>query len=177
MLYEYQRATDSIPLGTVAMTTSECGQVDMTFSQAMQVLERMVDEGSRFANLERVLGCGAVFLLCHAGSDALGTNFLPKTGERFDDVIRALRNAGVDTMAGDYFDFRGRVVTWYHDHVLNGSPSGDTTTSERTPVPSSAYTEANQDALLVDAVENLSEQDPCLSWSCPAFPPDLLIFE
>ncbi|KAK3613244.1 hypothetical protein LTR56_027997, partial [Elasticomyces elasticus] len=70
MLYEYQRATDSITLGIVATAMSECGQLDMTFSQAPRVLERMVDEGSRFANLERVLGCGAVFLLCHAGSDA-----------------------------------------------------------------------------------------------------------
>ncbi|KAK4891910.1 hypothetical protein LTR49_028633, partial [Elasticomyces elasticus] len=70
MLYEYQRATDSITLGIVATAMSECGQLDMTFSQAPRVLERMVDEGSCFANLERVLGCGAVFLLCHAGSDA-----------------------------------------------------------------------------------------------------------
>lgn len=52
---EYLRDSDSIPLGTVAMTMSECGQLDMTLSQAIRVLERMVDEGSRFANLERGL--------------------------------------------------------------------------------------------------------------------------
>lgn len=50
---------------------SECEQLNISSSQAIQVLERMVHEGSRFANLERVLGCGAVFLVCHAGSNAL----------------------------------------------------------------------------------------------------------
>ncbi|KAK5692731.1 hypothetical protein LTR17_025325 [Elasticomyces elasticus] len=177
MLYEYQRATDPITLGTVAMTMSEYCQLDMTFSQVMRVLERIVDKGSSFAKLETVLGCDAVFLLCHAGSDASRTKFLPKTGARFDDVIRTLRNGGVDTMAGDYFDLRGRFVSWYHDHVLNGSLSGDTTTSERTPLPWRAYAEANRDTLLAGAAESLFEQDPCLARSYRAFPPDLLSFD
>ncbi|KAK4908771.1 hypothetical protein LTR49_022391 [Elasticomyces elasticus] len=71
MLDEYQRASDVTPLQTVATTISEYGQFNISSSPAMQILERMVDEEIRFANLERVLGCGAVFLLCHAGSDAL----------------------------------------------------------------------------------------------------------
>ncbi len=71
MLYEHQRALDSTPLQTIATTISECGQLDISFSQAMLVLKSMVDKGSRFANLERVLGSGAVFLLCYASSDAL----------------------------------------------------------------------------------------------------------
>ncbi|KAK1808039.1 hypothetical protein LTR12_017601 [Friedmanniomyces endolithicus] len=151
------------------MTMSECGQLDMTLSQAIRVLERMVDEGSRFANLERGLRCGAVFFLCHAGSDAFGTNVVPKKGERFDNVIRALQNAGFDTMAGDYFDFRGRAISWYHDLVLNGSLSGDTTMSERTPLPSSAHAEADRDAFLAAAAESPFEQDPCLPRGYVAF--------
>lgn len=71
MLYEYQRSPESVSLQTVATTMSRCGQLDVTFSQALQILERMIDEGSRFANLEKDLGSGAVFLLCHPGSDAL----------------------------------------------------------------------------------------------------------
>ena len=46
-------------------------QLKITFAEAKRVLERMVDEGSRFANLEKALGFGTVFLLCHPGSDAL----------------------------------------------------------------------------------------------------------
>lgn len=35
------------------------------------------------------------------------------------------------------------------------------TTAERTPLPSSAYSEANRDALLADAAASLFDQDPC----------------
>ncbi len=71
MLYEYQRSPQSTSLEAIATTMSECVQLNITFSHALQVLERMIDEGSRFANLEKALGSGAVFLLCHPGSDAL----------------------------------------------------------------------------------------------------------
>lgn len=98
---------------------------------------------------------------------------LPKEGKRFNHVIRALRNAGVDTMAGHYFDLRGRVISWYHDHVLNGDLSDDATTLERTPLPSSAYLEADRTTLLADAAESPFDQDPCLSRSYPLSLPDL----
>jgi hypothetical protein len=71
MLYEYQRSPEFTSLETIATSMSECVQLNITFPHAIQVLERMVDEGSRFANLEKDLGFGAVFLLCHPGSDAL----------------------------------------------------------------------------------------------------------
>ena len=90
-------------------------------------------------------------------------------------MIRALQNAGFDTMAGDYFDFRGRAISWYHDLVLNGSLSGDTTMSERTPLPSSAHAEADRDAFLAAAAESPFEQDPCLPRGYLAF--DLMTFD
>ena len=71
MLYEYQRSPKSTSLETIATTMSECDQLNVTYLHAIKVLKRMVDEGSRFANLEKDLGSGAVFLLCHPGSDAL----------------------------------------------------------------------------------------------------------
>ena len=71
MLYDYQKAPDSPSLGDIALAMSQYSDCAVDVPHAQQVLERMVDEGSRFANLERVLGPGAVFLLCHAGADNL----------------------------------------------------------------------------------------------------------
>lgn len=71
MLYEYQISPASPSLETIATTMSGSVQLNVAFPHALQVLERMFDEGSRFANLEKALGSGAVFLLCHPGSDAL----------------------------------------------------------------------------------------------------------
>ena len=71
MLYEYQRSRESLPLGTIAATMSESACLNMNSKQAFKVLDRMIDEGSRFANLEQSLGSGTVFLLCHPGSHAL----------------------------------------------------------------------------------------------------------
>ena len=71
MLYEYQKSAESPSLETIAATRSGCTQLGIGFSQALRVLKRMLDEGSRFANLENAVGYGAVLLLCHKGSDAL----------------------------------------------------------------------------------------------------------
>lgn len=71
MLYEYQKAPGSTCLDTIAVAMSQCSEFGVSVPQATRVLKRMVDEGSRFANLERALGSGAVFLLCHVGADSL----------------------------------------------------------------------------------------------------------
>lgn len=71
MLYEYRKSTNLIPLEKIATLISECDRLYLDFARSLQVLKRMVDEGSRFANLERVLGHSIVFLLCYDGSNAL----------------------------------------------------------------------------------------------------------
>ena len=71
MLVELQKRTGSLPLGLVAAAMSNCEQLHISKGGAFQTLERMMDEGSRFANLEKVLGLGAVFVLSHEGSDSL----------------------------------------------------------------------------------------------------------
>ncbi|KAK3669797.1 hypothetical protein LTR78_010314 [Recurvomyces mirabilis] len=143
---------------------SRCGQLNVTFSQALQVLERMIDEGSRFANLEKVIGSGAVFLLCHPGSDALGTRLLPKSGPKFDAVVEELRIAGVEEKAAEYADLRKLVITWYHDHVLNDSRASDASITA-TPPPSSTYTGTDRTNLLADVANSPFHHDPFLSRS------------
>ena len=71
MLVELQKKTGSKSLGLVAATMSNCEQLHISQARAFQILERMLDEGSRFANLEKLLGLGAVFVLSHEGSDHL----------------------------------------------------------------------------------------------------------
>lgn len=71
MLYEYQRSSSSITLDAIAGLMATCEPLKIDYAQSLQTLRNMVDEGSRFANLERVLGQGAVFFLCHSGADSL----------------------------------------------------------------------------------------------------------
>lgn len=71
MLYEYQKCPSSLTLDIIAGLMSGCEPLDISHAQSLKTLRNMMDEGSRFANLERVLGQGAVFLLCHSGADAL----------------------------------------------------------------------------------------------------------
>ena len=71
MLYEHQKRSGSLSVESIAISMSECAQVDMDFADSLKVLQKMIDEGSRMANLEKVLGQGAKFLLCHDGADAL----------------------------------------------------------------------------------------------------------
>lgn len=71
MLYEYQKAAGSPSLDSVAVSMCNCTELGITYRQASCVLNKMMDEGSRFANLEKALGDGAVFALCHKGADAL----------------------------------------------------------------------------------------------------------
>lgn len=70
MLYEHQKRSGSLSVESIAISMSECAQVDMDFADSLKVLQKMIDEGSRMANLEKVLGQDAVFLLCHDGADA-----------------------------------------------------------------------------------------------------------
>lgn len=71
MLYEQQKYPHAPRVEDIAQALTRDPVLGMTYSSSVELLERMLDEGSRFANLERVLGRGAVFLLCHSGSDAL----------------------------------------------------------------------------------------------------------
>ncbi|KAK5165173.1 uncharacterized protein LTR77_009271 [Saxophila tyrrhenica] len=161
MLYEYQKSSDSIPLDTIAVSMCECDQPNLDFAHSLQVLKSMIEEGSRFANLERVLGQGAVFVMCHPGSDALGTKLLPKGGKRFNEVVGVLRDAGVHTLAEEYAELRHSVISWYHDHVLTKDLQSDL---GRTPLPSSVYTEVER----ADLLDKHFDQDPCLAPAPPS---------
>ncbi|OQN95096.1 hypothetical protein B0A48_18828 [Cryoendolithus antarcticus] len=169
MLYEYQKSSSSISLDAIAGLMSECAPLNIDHAQSLQTLRNMIDEGSRFANLERVLGQGSVLLLCHNGADAMGTKLLPKEGRKFNEVVEVLRRAGVHDLAKDYVQLRNCIVSWYHDHVLEVALQHDFTPAEGTPLPSSAYTDMER----VSQLHGQQFQDPCLS---AGFPPSPLEF-
>ena len=135
MLVEIQRKTKSPPLQVISAAMGSCQELHISPTAAFQVLERMVDEGSRFLNFENILGAGAAFVLSHEGSDSLyvkalrhdnlsdfcrGTKLVPKSGPKFDRVVLELQNAEVGRLAKSYADLRQSVTKWYHDSVLFG---------------------------------------------------------
>lgn len=70
MLYEHQKHPHGPRIQDIACASTQNLDFGMTQSDSLRLLDRTLG-GSRFANLERALGRGAVFLLYHSGSDAL----------------------------------------------------------------------------------------------------------
>ncbi|KAK6439521.1 hypothetical protein LTR95_004272 [Oleoguttula sp. CCFEE 5521] len=166
MLYEYQKSSSSVTLNAIAGLMSVCAPLNIDHAQSLQTLRNMMDEGSRFAKLWRVLGQGSVFPLCHNGADAMGTKLLPKQGRKFNEVVKVLRQAGLHDLAKDFVLLRNCIVSRYHDHVLKVELQHDFTPVEGIPLPSSVY----MDMEWMSQLDGQHFQHPCLSAIYPPSP-------
>ncbi|KAK5074799.1 hypothetical protein LTS08_005632 [Lithohypha guttulata] len=61
----------------------------------------MVEAGSRYKNLEKSLGKGAIFVLGCKTSETIWTRTLPKKGQIFEGVIKHLKSNEIGRLAGD----------------------------------------------------------------------------
>lgn len=88
---------------------------------------------------------------------------LPKEGGKFNAVVQALRDAGVDTLAADYADLRKVIVSWYHEHILTERFREGMMDTMPTPLPSSAWEEPFGGSFPLDTAGSTTDWDPCLA--------------
>ena len=92
-----------------------------------------------------------------------GAKLLPKEGGKFNAVVQALRDAGVDTMAADYADLRKVIVSWYHEHILTERFRESIMDTTLTLLPSSAWEQPLGGSFPLDTAGCTTDWDPCLA--------------
>jgi len=70
----------------------QSGLFGSNFEDTRDTVNHMIDAGSRYKNIERVLGVGVILALGKDISETTWTRLLPKTGEKFDKAMRHLEN-------------------------------------------------------------------------------------
>ncbi|KAK3047168.1 hypothetical protein LTR09_011370 [Extremus antarcticus] len=80
---------------------------------ATKILKTMMDEGSKYKQLEAALGAGVCLVLpTNIGETNSWTKILTKSTERNRSVIRKLRQTPILTLAGEYATLRERIVSF-----------------------------------------------------------------
>jgi len=96
--------------------------------QASDLLEAMIDAGSRYINLEAHAGVGISIVLGQSYAESRWLKGLPKSGERFETVVSRLRSIGLYENYSRECCLRIQFVDWMLNR-FDGASLQPTTTS------------------------------------------------
>lgn len=90
--------------------------------ELISTVNLMISAGSRYKNIDRVLGNGSYFVLGKDFAETTLTKVLPKSGTQFDNAMEILRNAEVPDLALKYKDLSAKLIE-FELHRLTQSPT------------------------------------------------------
>jgi len=90
--------------------------------QVESTVKEMLDAGSKYRNLERVLGDGVLFVLGQDIAESYWTKLLPKSGSAFDQAVNRLKSVNIPEIASRYSNLRKAVIDSKLTSMISGVP-------------------------------------------------------
>jgi len=111
VLLEHQNDYETPSWQETATTLSQLDAFKLIDPMQIQVkITEMIDAGSRYRNLEQHLGIGVSLVLGMDPTETTWTKLLPKSGPKFDDVMKHLKSTELPNLAVRYRILREIVV-------------------------------------------------------------------
>jgi len=139
---------------------------------ATKIIDTMLDHGSRYKQLESLLGVGVLFVLPTNIGETNWTRIITKTTGRMTEAVRLLSNTNIPILAAQHALLRQRIVgekmmeLWTSYYPVQSAISNPVTEQQST-IPQSSFA----------PLATWGDQEIQFMMGCDAFEQDAFSFE